>query len=295
MENAPRVCVIDDYKQIIPHEKVDFIVTTKTDIPGNKQLKIRDKIIITKEIKQYFYDEPRPTANGIIEKPYPLNSFDGQGLADPGWMIRVAWELGYKKKNKGYIPSQLIIRAPWIKGLLVNFDWKLFLRQHGVTTIKDIYGTEMKIDDVDILLSKSQFKMHRIYDKKGGWKFYEESMNRYGLKWGVCLPNKEYDVRYKELNYQYLSALDLTDEQIDSLCEHHVKFLTDICNTDKEEAFLALMRLNRIEKDDEEEATPVYESLMQRAIKINKTLLHDRFIQNMIHKGSARKNLGTPS
>ncbi len=103
----------------MPHELVNFVYTTETTFPGTKK-----KPEYKKDHIQYYFDEPKAYGDKV-EEPYALCSFDGQGVMSVDWAIKIAWELGYREKNnKGYIPSQLVIRAPFVKGLLCCFDWK---------------------------------------------------------------------------------------------------------------------------------------------------------------------------
>ena len=79
-----------------------------------------------------------------------------------------------------------------------------------------------------MLLSTSQFKMWKVYAKHGGWLYHQKSMQKYGLRWGVVIANKEHDDDYRTLNYQYLQALDLDDSDIDRLCSHTEDLLTKL-------------------------------------------------------------------
>ena len=64
--------------------------------------------------------------------------------------------------------KNMMVRLPWVKGLLASFDFKKFIREanerepeinHGL--VRDIYGKEWDIlrDDIRCIFTKSQFKM----------------------------------------------------------------------------------------------------------------------------------------
>lgn len=276
LKSAPRVCVVSDYEEIKPHLPIDYITTECTSGRRNKR--------VEKTITQHYYDEPEMNFD-------PLNSFDGQGLADPEWMRQVAMELGYLRENSGYVPSEYILRAPWCKGLVVAFDFKAYCREHGITTIKDVYGRSYDVEDIDVLLSTSQFKMWKVYGKHGGWQYHQESMQKYGLRWGVVIANKEHDDDYRTLNYQYIQALDLDDSDVDRLCSHTEDLLTKLCSGHTEAVYRTLVGFSggvdgSIGDDCGEaaEAVKPAASLLQRAIAHNYDLLQDSYIQALIHR-----------
>lgn len=125
LKSAPRVCVVSDYEEIKPYLPIDYIETECSNGRRNKR--------VNKTTTRRYYDDEEMGFD-------PLNGFDGQGLADPEWMRQVALELGYLRENGGYVPSEYILRAPWCKGLVAAFDFGEYCREHGVTTIEDIYG-----------------------------------------------------------------------------------------------------------------------------------------------------------
>ncbi|MEG0895526.1 MAG: hypothetical protein RSE93_07395, partial [Oscillospiraceae bacterium] len=281
LKSAPRVCVVDDYEQIRPHIQINYITTTVTQQSKKK--------IIKKNIETPYYDE-RINTSGDYRFP-PLNSFDGQGLCDPEYAKKVAIELGYlKEDNTGYLPSEYIIRAPWVKGLVITFDWKAYCRKYGVTTLKDIFGDNHKIEDIDLLISKSQFKMWKIYAKKGGWQYHIKSMEKYNLLWGVVMPNKEHDDNMKALNYQYINALILDDNDIDSLCKTTKNLLKKLCNGDVDKIYKALIdspadiNENCDDEDIEDVPEKQYKSFLQKAVTHNIDLLQDEHIQQLVLK-----------
>ena len=276
LKSVPHVCVVSDYEEIKPHLPIDYITTECTSGRRNKR--------VEKIITKHYYDEPEMNFD-------PLNSFDGQGLADPEWMQQIAVELGYLRENGGYVPSEYILRAPWCKGLVVAFDFKAYFRECGVTTIRDVYGQSFAVDDIDVLLSTSQFKMWKVYGKHGGWQYHQDSMRKYGLRWGVVIANKEYDDDYRTLNYQYVQALDLDGEDIDRLCAHTEDLLTKLCSGHTETVYHTLVGFSGGVADgmgndssaDAEAVNPTA-SLLQRAIAHNYDLLHDSYIQTLIHR-----------
>ena len=63
--------------------------------------------------------------------------------------------------------KNFMLRLPWVKGLLASFDFVKFIREKKASpVVTDIYGQTWDIlkDDIQIILTESQFKMHRYYD-----------------------------------------------------------------------------------------------------------------------------------
>lgn len=191
----PRVCVIKDFDTVILNQKVNWI---------NKHEEGNTVEQIYKDIK--------------------LNSADGQGLIDPN-MARL-WA---EDMHLNYVPCSFVVRTAFIKGNLVPFDFKAYAKEHGVLKIKDRYGTEYNVEDIDVLLSESQFKMAKYYSSWEGYLSYHKT---YNLKWGVARYNKEYDDEYVLTNYQYIQVLNLTKEDISGLVSYTTNWIKNICSGD---------------------------------------------------------------
>ena len=298
-ELHPNVCVVDDFEKIRPHymvnhvtdEAVSYITLPSEDyilrddqneysVSKNKALRKSDKTEFTihkgihKEITAEYYDD-------IINSP-ALNSFDGQGLMSPEWAKKISEFLDY-----GYLPAELIIRAPWIKGLLVNIPFHEYFSQFGIQEVVDIFGVPRKIDDIDVIISKSQFKMYKIYAKKccqeknNAWDYYIESLKSNNLKWGIVKANNKKDDYEKLLNYQYLQAMELTNDEIDELCERTREFFEKLNSGSIEEIYKNLCLTNG---DDAE-----FKPLFQKVLEINPSFINDTYIRNLILKECSEK------
>ena len=146
--------------------------------------------------------------NGTI----PINHTDGAGMVLPS----------VRTKN-------VMFRAPWIKGLLGVFDFHAFIAEHGCSPlIRDIYGKEYDVtkDDIRIIFTRSQFKMHKFYHS---WKEYKDNFRRYNCTAGLC--NEEEDrIKNAKINYQMLQTLtDISPEEIELLAEKSVNRLNNLC------------------------------------------------------------------
>lgn len=242
----PKVCVIKDFDTVIPNQKLNFIYK---DDEGKNQVK-------------------------EIYKDLKLNSCDGQGIISPEMAQNWAEDM-----HLNYVPCSFVIRTAFVKGNLVTFDFKEYARENGITKIKDRYGTEYNVDDIDVLLSESQFKMAKYYSAWEGYLSYHHS---YNLKWGVARYNKEFDDEYVLTNYQYIQVLDLDREDIKGLVSYTTDWFKNICSGDK----LYSLAYNIGIKNPEDSLSEIINSCgsaFTKAIVKNSKMLEDGYVQRKIY------------
>lgn len=243
---TPRCCVIKDFENTIPQQKVDFICRE------NNKHYLQERIM-----------------------DLTLNCADGQGLVDPMFASLWAEDMGLD-----YVPSSFVVRSSFVKGNLVPFDFKAYALENGISTIKDKWGVEYPLDDIDVILSESQFKEHKEYSS---WQEYLYYFNRYNLRWGVARYNKKYDDEFVLANYQYIQTLDLNKEEIDELITPTIDWIHKICSGDELYSSLFLFGGKNADVD----YNKVYSSAQSnyaKAIVKNKEMLNDSYIQKKIYK-----------
>lgn len=169
--------------------------------------------------------------------------------------------------------KNFMFRAPWIKGLLGVFNFKKFIEASGCSPIiKDIYGKEHDIikEDIQVIFTKSQFKMHKYYDS---WDEYKESYKKYLCSAGKC--NVEEDrIPKAKINYQMLQTLtDITDEEIDLLTQKSSERLSNVCNS--KETMMDILGVTPYNTH----MTP-----FQKAVKLYPALLSDTYAKDVIRE-----------
>lgn len=242
----PRVCIIKDFDTLIPNQKLNWIEESETEGTNIKE--------ITKDIK--------------------LNSADGQGLISPGMA-----KLWAEDMHLNYTPCSFVIRTTFIKGNLVTFDFKEYAREYGIKIIKDRYGVEHNIEEIDALISESQFKMAKYYSS---WETYLSYHHEYNLRWGVARYNKKEDDKYVLTNYQYIQVLDLTPEEIKGLASYTIDWIKKICSGKLEYA----LAYNIGVKDQTISKQGLINSCgstFTKAIVKNPNTLNDGFVQRKIY------------
>ncbi len=251
---TPRVCVINDYETDLPSQKVNYI---STDENGEEIIEEREMDI-------------------------PMNWFDGEGLISPKMSEQWAEDLGLN-----YIPSGFIVRSAYIKGLCIPFDFQKFAKEVAHTnTITDVWGVSYPVDEIDVILTVSQFKMWKMYDN---WQDYLHYFNKYGHCWGVSRVNKENDDEFVLTNYQYLQTLNLSKDDVRDLAAPTINWINSIGSGDLMNVLLYLMG----SRDDElAEAETIFNEVQMdfvKAIMLNPNLLKDEYVKSQILKTLKRK------
>lgn len=245
----PRVCIIKDFNTIIPRQKIDWICNTED---GKKYVEERDVDV-------------------------ELNSADGQGLVDP--LMAKQWS---EDMGLDYVASSYVIRSIWVKGNVVPFDFREYAIEHGINTITDIYGHEYDIYEIDLLLSESQFKMHKYYES---WQEYLSYTKKNGIKWGVARYNKREDPEMSLTNYQYIQIMDINEDDIKQLLAPTVDWIHKICSGD--ELYALLYCFGGFDADQNVKYNDVYtraQNLAMKAVVKNPDFLKDAYVQRKIYR-----------
>ena len=229
-----------------------------TDLWGEFDI---DKSIIVDDFETDVYgtfDFVDETDYSITRKTdyVPVPHTDGAGMILPS----------LSKKN-------FMFRAPWIKGLLGVFDFKRFIEVNNCSpVIKDIYGVEHNVieEDIQIIFTKSQFKLWKYYDS---WEQYKQYFKEYGCSAGIC--NVEEDrIKNAKINYQMLQTLtNITDEEIDLLTYKSYERISNVSSS--KETMMDILGATSSNTN----MTP-----FQKSVKIYPSLLGDTYAKDVIRE-----------
>ena len=169
--------------------------------------------------------------------------------------------------------KNFMFRSPWVKGLLGVFDFRKFIEVNNCSPIiTDIYGKEHNVfeEDIQVIFTKSQFKMAKFYDS---WDEYKEAFKKYNCSAGRC--NIEEDrIKNAKINYQMLQTLtNITDDEIDLLTDKSVKRISDVCSS--KETMMDILGITPYNTN----MTP-----FQKAVKIYPALLSDTYAKDVIRE-----------
>lgn len=257
--NIDRAIVVDDIEFEIPSQAVRNIYTESPE--DKKKLaelnsNIRD---ITTEIK-FLKDKKRNLPNGNRRTKEEI-SYEKKLKNDKKLLLREIDVLKSKYHRSVIKPMSVtipftdgfgislrkmqssMIRVPFIKGLIAYCPKRTFINwcsenKYTLHKIKDIYGKLHSINDIDYILTKSQFKMWKYFNNildndgnviKTGWEVYKDNFKKYNCD--ACRCNVERKVKLNaKSNYQILQTLttEMSDEDILKLAEYDINNLNQI-------------------------------------------------------------------
>ena len=183
--------------------------------------------------------------------------------------------------------KNFMIRIPWVKGLLGCFPFDEFIREanekdptinHGL--IKDIYGVEHDIlkEDIQVIFTKSQFKMHKYYNS---WDEYIQNFDKYNCEISIC--NKEEDkIPNSCISYQMLQSLcDTTEVEIKKIANRSMKRIANMSSDIY--TMLNVFGVNEYNHN---------KTALQKSIEVYPELLNDTYLKDIIRsiKNSMIKN-----
>ncbi|NGU14008.1 hypothetical protein G6Z35_14590 [Clostridium perfringens] len=183
-------CIVVEDMELNVNGEVDYL--TRED-------KVFDKYITDKNGKQRRkYKVDWNIERKIMDVPIP--TMDGCGICMP------------KISNK----KNIQIRLPWIKGLISPTNFHKFAKLHNSTRVTDIYGKEYDVikDDIQIIFTKSQFKMWKYYDS---WEEYKKYFKDLKCIAAICKEDLD-KFKNMNINYQMLQTLNkMRDDDIEKL------------------------------------------------------------------------------
>jgi hypothetical protein len=247
--------------------------------------------LVVKRTLQCDYITESPIGKDSVVEPKEIeidcNIFDGQGL------ISVAKANDWVEElNVGYTPSAFIFRGPFLKGLLVVFDIYRIAEENSVNEIVDIYGQSHRIEDIDVVISESQFKMSSGYLSIE--QFRQEAKKR-DFGWSITRVNSRQDKDTVTTTYQYLQAIRLEKEDIIDVCKETVDWLASV-RQDARWALLFLLGELTKEKLTNEWFSKFSDPVV-KAILLNPECINDPhifgYIQRLIRKVETEAKMGT--
>lgn len=241
---------------------------------------IKDCEITRKENVEFIQESDPDDLVVESEMELPFNLFDGMGIISP----RQA-EIWAGDMELDYIPSAFIIRNNFMKGMLAVIDFHRFSEEVVEShIIKDIWGNDVNIRDMDIILTESQLKLWNAFSS---CQQYVANCRQNGLIWGVSRYTPKEDNKFVFSNYQFLQAQDLQKDDIESLCDKTVAYFSNIVKDDINNTLLYL--LGKLTSEYDENILNKIGDPVAKALMLNNDLIHDPFIHNHIIRSINKK------
>ncbi len=285
-ERLPYIVIVDEFTKIIPNQFIRYVVREDAEFKDEEE-----------NVKKY---EKRKIEEGY--RDLEISPFDGCGCHSSE--IGKVWN---KYLLQPYTPASIQCRLPFIKGLSVEAEFKLWFSERGIIEIKDVFGKMHKVEDIDCLWNTSMWKGFKYFKSEYGekaWDVYVRMLEKYEYKMGVSKYShhtSHVDLK-RRFNFQYLQTLDLTnpkyvdkfkskdydydilDAKNDGKMIELAKYSTDMFEKIvKGDKFYSLKFLGLT---DSEKAQPIAKYL--QAVLINDAMLKDPMVRRLL-KNTTKK------
>lgn len=223
-------------------------------------------------------DEPgEPVMEFVKDYEVELDESDGYGIMLPSLAERWGQELGLD-----YVPSGVNTRLSFEKGMVFTFNFLDFAdRVAGKRVVKDAWGDEVDLSNVELILTTSMVK---LWDSYPSCSEYLRNCEENGYTFGITKECPKELERERNLNYQFLQSFSFTDEQIDDLIAPTVNEIHDILGADWRKTVLFLKGAG-LNDDNVERLPPDF----VKALMIEPSLINDQFVRRKVHEMIERR------
>lgn len=230
---------------------------------------INEDVILIKNNPDPNIKRPLITEENIDIK---LNTNDGYGLITPNLAKKWADHLGLS-----YVPSAFIVRNAFCKGVLAVMNFHKYSKK--VTKNKviiDAWGNfiNIKKHKIEMVLTTSMLKMWQSYTSMDDY-LRNCSENGYAFSITKCSP--EHLETQRNLNYQFIQSLSLSDNAIEELTRPTIETLKDAMGGDWAKTLLYLKGNHLTEKSN---VLGIYD--FSEALTIDKRMISDPFVKQRI-------------
>ena len=217
-------------------------------------------------------DDGEPVMEYREDETITIDATDGFGLMLPSLAERWSEELGLD-----YVASAVNTRWCFEKGIAVTFDFLDFAESvAGTYIVKDAWGDEVDIRDVELILTTSMLKLWDSYESCAD--FITKS-NENGYTFGIAKTAPKELENERATNYQFLQGYSFTDEDIDELIAPTMQSFKDVLGGDWRKTILFLKGCGLNEASVERMSNDFV-----KAIMINPDILNDPFVQSNVYQ-----------
>jgi len=212
-----------------------------------------------------------PVMTPMSDVDIELNASDGFGLMLPSLASRWSEDL-----HLDYVVSGVNTRFSWEKGMVFTFDFLDFAdKVAGTRIIKDAWGNEVDLTNVELILTTSMLKLWDSYDSCEDY-LRNCAENDYSFGVAKTCPKKLENER--NLNYQFIQSYELSDEQIEELISPTINEIHDILKLDWRKAVLFLKGVG-LSDENIEYVDPDF----AKAIMVDRRMMEDPFVRRKIY------------
>lgn len=231
-----------------------------------------------------FNDEDKdgePILKLIEDYEVVLNACDGCGMIIPS--LADQW---VKDLQEDYPISAFCVRYAWVKGMLTRFDFRKYCKEVlNTTVVKDVWGQEHNLDDVEIILNESMLKYWKAYNSIDE---YVQACEKHMFNFAVTKTTVETLENERALNYQYIQCLNLSDEDIDNLLANDIQEIKDILGMDYRKSILFSKGKDLNEKNAWS-GSKFNDDIYAKALMVNKECIKDSYIKDRIKRAISKR------
>lgn len=199
-----------------------------------------------------------------------LNASDGYGLMLPSLARKWSEEL-----KLDYMVSGVNTRFSWEKGMVFTFDFLAFADEvAGTRIIKDAWGNDVDLTNVELILTTSMLKLWDSYDS---CEDYLRNCAENEYTFGIAKTCPKRLERERNLNYQFIQSYELTDEQVEELIAPTINEIHDILSLDWRKSVLFLKGVGL-----SDENIDYVDADFAKAIMVDRRMMEDPFVRKKI-------------
>lgn len=212
-----------------------------------------------------------PVMSEPVMQDITITASDGCGMMLPALAERWSSEL-----NLDYMMSGCCLRYAFTKGMVYTFPFNEFAENVAHSYIvKDIWGNDIDIRNVEIVLPISMVKLWSSYSSVD--EFVQKSIDN-GYTFGatkVCVEELESE---RSLNYQFIQCFDLDNNDIDELIQPTIDEINDVLGGDWAKTILYLKGCGLNERSVQK-----LEDDWVKALMVEPKLVDDPFVRSNIY------------
>ena len=201
-----------------------------------------------------------------------IDASDGFGLMLPCIAERWSEELGLD-----YVMAGANSRCSWEKGMLFTFDFLDFAEKvGGGYIIKDAWGDDVDLRDVEVVLTESMLKLWDSYPSCAEYMRNCEE-NHYSFALTKTTPKELESERC--LNYQFIQSFHLDDDDINELVSTSLNEIADVLGRDWRKTLLFLKGSGMNEHNVQN-----MEDDYMKAIMICPEIVNDSYVNDCVYR-----------
>lgn len=261
------------------YKSLTFTNSTKVSMPR--------KLVIVKDYIQKFVEKEIIELDDSQSK-YPRIEFkkdeEVEVNVSDGFMVISMWyaELISKELGLDYIPSGFLFRNSFLKGMGYPMQIEKFANEViGTKFITDIYGNAHDVEGIDMIIPESVFKLWSSY---GDSEDYINSCIKNGYSFRVAKVTPKVLDNRRNLNYQFIQTMNLSDNDIKELCNYTVNSIKDIINNDYTKTILFTKGIS-LNDFNYYLGAPDF----SKALMIEPRIIDDPFVKSKVHSMLKKK------